>query len=103
MPTVTTDSLAGGWNLPVGCQLAGSSPNLAITFFTPKASSTQLSTGLSGTAASPWGTGNVSISASTITALNNALATFSPFAPVQAVAAYAFWAAYALFVQAGGT
>lgn len=103
MPTVTTNSIPGGWKLPVGCQISGIAPNVQVSFFTPSPTNAQLATGLGSTGASPWGTTAVSITPTTQAAFQAALAAYSPSPGVQAVAAYAFWAAYALFWKAGGS
>lgn len=103
MPTVSTDQIPGGWNLPVGCQISGASPNVQVTFFTPSPTAAQLASGIGSTAASPWGAASVAVTPATLANLNAALSAYSPFAGVQAVATYAFWAAYALFQKAGGS
>lgn len=103
MPTVTTNSLSGGWKLPVGCSISGASPNVQITFFTPSPTAKQLATGVGAVGASPFGTNNVSLTPAMIAALLAALSAYSPNAVAQAPASYAFWAAYGLFVAAGGS
>lgn len=100
VPAVTTDSLPGGSQLPVGCSLSGASPNVTIAFFIPAPPAAGMA--LSATAASPFGSPAVSITPSTLAALNAALAAFAPTSAGQAPAVYAFWAAYALFAKAGG-
>lgn len=102
MPSVTTDSLPGGWKLPVGCAITGASPNVSISFFTPSPSPAQLSAAIGSTAASPFAGRSVSITPTTLATLASALASFAATPAGQAPAVYAFWAAYGLFAAAGG-